>query len=120
MKKKETREFWRGVKIAFEGLKIAWREEVNFRIQLAVAVLVIISGYLLSLSLKEWLVILAWIGLVLGGELFNSAIEYLVDLVSPEYHPLAKQAKDVAAASVLVLSLAAAVSGLLIFFPHLI
>ncbi len=117
MKKKGKGEFWQGFKVAWEGLKIGFRNELNFRIQLLIGFLVVLGGLFCSCSLMKWTLLILMIGLVLGAELFNSAIEYLVDLASPEYHPLAKQAKDVAAAAVLLLSLVAVIVGLLIFLP---
>ena len=68
----------------------------------------------------EWFVCLILIGLVLMSEFFNTAIEYVVDLASPKVHPLAKAAKDTASAGVLMMSLIAAIIGIIIFVPKLI
>ena len=72
-----------------------------------------------GITRSEWMAIVICIGLVIAAELFNSAIERLVDLVSPQRHPVAGQVKDIAAGAVLVCALAAMVVGLIIFVPYL-
>jgi diacylglycerol kinase len=96
---------------AFAGLAAAWRTQRNLRIHAAAAVGVVAVGALLRLPPLSWAVLALAIGLVVTAELLNTALEAVVDLVSPEDHPLAKQAKDVAAAAVLVASLAALAAG---------
>ncbi|MDA6987305.1 diacylglycerol kinase family protein, partial [Escherichia coli] len=66
-----------------------------------------------------WTVVVLCFGVVIAAELFNTAIERLVDLVSPERHPVAGQVKDIAAGAVLVCAVAAAIIGLIIFIPYL-
>ncbi len=105
---------------AFSGLGHGLRTQRNLRIHLALAALAIIAGLLLGLSAVEIAVVVALISLVLAMELLNTALEALVDIVTPEYHPLAKRAKDLAAAAVLVTALGALVVGALLFLPHLI
>ncbi len=87
------------------------------RIHFMSAFIVIIAGLLTGLAIVEWLIIILAITLVIGAEMVNTAIEYVVDLASPEIHPLAKQAKDVAAGAVLVFAMASVIIGLLIFLP---
>ena len=82
------------------------------RVHAAIAVVVVAVGIALRFSALSWAVIALAIGLVLAAELLNTAIEAVVDLVSPEDHPLAKRAKDVAAAGVLAASLAALAAGI--------
>ncbi len=82
--------------------------------------IVIILGWYLRLSLSEWLWIIAASALVIIIELLNTAIEVLVDLVSPAYHEKAKIIKDVAAGAVLVSAVFAALTGLLIFIPKIV
>ena len=101
---------------AFNGILTALREQ-NMRIHFISAVTVIIVGLFTGLTISEWLIILLVITLVIGAEMINTAIESVVDLSSPEIHPLAKQAKDVAAGAVLVFALASVIIGLLIFLP---
>lgn len=87
------------------------------KIHFVSAVVVIIAGFFTGLSISEWLVIILLIALVISTEMVNTAIETVVNLVSPEFHPLAKKAKDVAAGAVLVFAIASAIIGLLIFIP---
>ena len=107
-------------KYAFEGILQAYVGEQNLKIHTVIAVLVIIFGFILKISYTEWLVCLVLIGLVLMAEFFNTSIEYLVDLTSPEIHPLAKATKDTASAGVLMMAIISAIIGLIIFVPKLI
>ena len=84
------------------------------RIHVVLALVVVVLGIVLRFSLLAWAVVALAIGLVLATELLNTALEAVVDLISPQEHPLAKRAKDVAAASVLAASLAALAAGLLV------
>lgn len=77
------------------------------------------AGFGFGITRGEWTAIVICIGLVIAAELFNSAIERLVDLVSPQRHPVAGQVKDIAAGAVLVCALAAIVVGLIVFIPYL-
>jgi len=115
-KKRLTNSF----KYAFEGILQAYVGEQNLKIHTVIAILVIIFGFILKISYTEWLVCLVLIGLVLMAEFFNTSIEYLVDLVSPEIHPLAKATKDTASAGVLMMAIISAIIGLIIFVPKLI
>lgn len=105
---------------AFAGLWHILRTEPNFRIHLAAAVLAIIAGGVCGLDLVRWCVLAVTIGMVLVAEAFNTAVEALVDLASPENHPLAKVAKDVAAGGVLLAVLTAIVVGVILFLPDLL
>lgn len=111
-----ARKFFRSFRYAVEGILTATKEQ-NLRFHLLSAVIVVLAGMLTGLSTTEWLLITFVIALVIGAELFNSAIERVVDLASPEIHPLAKQAKDMAAGAVLVFAVASVIIGLLIFLP---
>lgn len=83
-------------------------------------VVVLAAGLWLRLSRMEWALVTLCIALVLALEAVNTALEYLTDLVSPHYHPLAGKAKDVAAGAVLLGALGAVVTGLLIFGPKIV
>ncbi|HTK03737.1 MAG TPA: diacylglycerol kinase family protein [Alphaproteobacteria bacterium] len=107
-------------KFAFEGLKTEFKKGRNFRIQIACGFLVIILGLILKLETFEWLSLILIITLVLILELVNTSLEAIVDLVSPEIHPKAKIAKDVAAGAVLVAAVASVVIGAVIFLPKLL
>ncbi len=104
---------------ALEGIACVVREERNARIHLAAAGVVIVLGLWLGLTTLEWALIVVAIGLVFVGEMLNTVVEVVVDLVTPEEHPLAKCAKDVAAGAILVVSFAAAIIGLLVLGPPL-
>lgn len=82
------------------------------------AMAVIIAGIVLGITRTEWIMVVMCIGTVIAAELFNTAIEKLVDLVSPERHPVAGQVKDIAAGAVLICAVAAAIIGLIIFIPY--
>ena len=105
---------------AFSGLKILFQEEHNSWIHLFVTVCVIVAGLLLKLSVLEWVAVAFAVGLVFSGEIFNSAIEDLSDVVCHERDDRIKKVKDLAAAAVLVNAITAAVIGLLVFVPKII
>ncbi|HTD99245.1 MAG TPA: diacylglycerol kinase family protein [Mucilaginibacter sp.] len=114
------RKFIRGFGYAFNGLLHACKTQLNFWVHLVCAFIVVLLGYMLHLSTAEWLWIALAIGLVLVAELLNTAIELLVDLVSPEYNKKAGLIKDMCAASVLVTAITALFIGLIIFVPKLL
>ncbi len=107
-------------KYAFQGIADLLRTQANARIHLAAAGAVFIAGLLLGLPATEWAVVALCMVMVFAAEALNTAIEYLTDLVSPEYHQLAGKAKDAAAAGVLFTAIGAAVAGLFIFVPKLL
>ena len=104
---------------AFDGILYALKAERNLVIHFAMAALVTTLAFTLQCTPQEWYILIILFGLVITSELINTAIETLTNLVSPEYHPLAKLAKDTAAGAVLVMSIAAAVIGIIIFAPKL-
>ena len=103
---------------AFEGIFTCIRNERNMKIHCTAAVLVVIAGLILGLSVTEWCICLGLFGLVRALELVNTAVESVVDLVTEERKPLAKVAKDTAAGAVLIAAIMAAVIGLIIFVPR--
>ena len=105
---------------AFRGVGFLLQTQTNARVHLALAAGVVGAGFGFEISRMEWVAIVAAIGLVLVTEGLNTALETVVDLVSPEWHPLAGRAKDIAAGAVLLASTAAAVIGGLIFGPLLL
>ena len=111
-----ARKFFRSFGYAVAGIVTASKEQ-NLRFHLLSAIIVIIAGILTGLSLTEWMVLTIIMALVIGAELINTAIERVVDLSSPEIHPLAKDAKDIAAGAVLVFAVASVIIGLLVFLP---
>jgi diacylglycerol kinase len=107
-------------RFAFNGLSLVIREQQNFRIHLLAACIVVVAGIFTGLSGTEWCIVVILIFLVLAMEALNSAIEKLVDFVSPEYHKQAGAVKDISAAAVLLTAISAVVAGLIIFLPRLI
>ncbi len=105
---------------AFTGLWYALRTQRNARIHLIVTLLVSAVGVWLGLSIEQWCFIILSIGMVWMAELSNTVLENVVDLLSPDYHALAKTAKDVKAGVVVVASLAAVLIGLLVLGPKLL
>lgn len=104
---------------ALEGIGATARGR-NFRVQLSAGICAVALGALFRISPAEWIAVALSIGLVLGGECANTAIEAVVDLASPDRHPLAKLAKDAAAGAVLLFSIATSVVGAVIFLPRII
>ncbi|MEO1433923.1 MAG: diacylglycerol kinase family protein [Bacteroidota bacterium] len=107
-------------KYAGKGIKTMFSSEPNARIHLVFTILVLIAGFFFQISLTEWAILVVCIGMVFGAEAFNTAIENLTDLASPELHPLAGKAKDTAAGAVLLCAIASAIAGSLIFIPKLL
>lgn len=105
---------------AFEGIAYLFRTQRNAQIHAAVSFIIVLLGAAFQISRAEWLAIVLVIMIVLGAEGANTAIEAVVDLASPSYHPLAKIAKDVAAGTVLLAALGAVVVGVIIFLPRLL
>jgi diacylglycerol kinase len=105
---------------AFAGIIYCFRTQRNFRVHIAISLLVTLAGLILGMSWLEWAVVVILMVVVLSAEMVNTMIESLVDLVTETYHPLAKVAKDVAAGVVLLSAIGAAVVGTLIFLPKII
>ena len=113
------RKRWKSFGYAFSGLKVLFAEEHNSRIHLVAAVMAIALGWMLKLSVMEWVVLSLVIGAVFTAELFNSAIEKLADFVSPQKHDKIKKVKDMAAAAVLVCAITAVAVACFIFLPKI-
>ncbi len=105
---------------AFQGLAFVFRTQRNAWIHFAATIVVIGVSIFLHLERGEWIAILLVIGLVWLAEFLNTAFEVIVDLASPEVHPLAKISKDVGAASVLIAAFLAVIIGVLILGPAII
>ncbi len=107
-------------KYAFSGFKTAMTKEPNFQIHMFVGSCALLMGAILGLTKTEWVILLFTISFVLILEFWNTAIEAIVDLVSPEIHPKAKIAKDVAAAAVLLGAGVSVIIGILLFLPKIL
>ncbi|WP_245574332.1 diacylglycerol kinase family protein [Desulfovirgula thermocuniculi] len=104
---------------ALAGLAYALRTQPNMRFHLLAALAVLAAAFILGVDKYELLFLFLAITLVLLAEMFNTALETVVDLASPGFHPLAKAAKDVAAGAVLLAALHAVATGVVVFYPHL-
>ena len=124
MDSKETKfglfRFLKSFGYAAEGMKSVWATEQNFRIHSCAGIVVFLLAYLLSVSAMEWVILIILVFSVLALETMNTAIEKAVDLTTEGYHPLAKAAKDLASASVLLFAICTAIVGTIIFLPKLL
>ena len=114
------RAFLQRLQYAIQGWKYFFAHETNGRIQAVIAVLVVLAGWWMQINTNEWLVILICIGLVLGLEMANTAVEKMADHLHPERHPQIKIVKDVAAGAVLFAAVISAIAGVIIFLPRLL
>ncbi len=105
---------------AITGIRTAFATQPNVRIHLLIAIIVSAFGYFLGLSTEELIEIILLVGLVLVAEMINTAIEFACNAITTDIHPEIKKAKDVAAGSVLVVSILAIIIGLIIFMPKLL
>jgi diacylglycerol kinase len=111
--------FLRGFVYAWHGVVYAMRTQRNARVHAALAVTAVALGVVLRISPIEFALLFVAIANVFIGEMINTVVEACVDLVTTEYHPLARVAKDVAAGAVLVNAALSIVIGLFVFVPHL-
>lgn len=107
-------------RFAFAGVVYAFRTQRNFKIHCGITLAVVIVGLLLRLSPDQWAILAVVTGLVFQAELVNTALEAMVDKVSPEYHELAKISKDCAAGAVVISAIVALITGALILLPRIL
>jgi len=125
MDSKQEQKAWREVKYsqkflnAFRGMYIVWKTTRLISMHILSALMVIIFGFYFNVSGLEWIALVFAIGFVIIAEAFNTAIEIDIDLTSPEYHPYARDTKDVAAAAVLLSVFVAVIVGLIVFLPKI-
>jgi diacylglycerol kinase len=110
---KSTTDAWRGLKIFIKSTHNSW-------VQIFFSILAIYLGFLLKISSIEWTMIIFSIGLVIVSEALNTAFEIDIDLTSPNYHPYARDIKDVAAGAVLISAIVSGIVGLIIFLPKIL
>lgn len=106
-------------KYAIQGIFSSFKNERNMKIHIFIMFLVIISGIILKINKYEWIICVLCFAIVIGGELFNTAIETVVDMVMPYKNDKAKIAKDISAGAVLTLAIGAAIVGVIIFVPKI-
>lgn len=117
----KNQSFSESISHALRGIRISIGAERNLKMQLSIMVLLIILGFILEFTNIEWAIIILTSVVVLAVEMVNTAIENTVDMFcKDEYHPLAKNAKDIAAGAVLMISIGSVVIGSLIIFPKII
>ena len=114
------KEFLKSLIYALKGLRMSWREQRNLKIQSIIALITTGAGFYFNITSAEWCMILLVMGLVIGLETVNSAIESLVDLVTRERTQMAGKVKDIAAGAVLFASVIAVMIGVLIFRKYLL
>ena len=105
---------------AFRGIGVLVKSTHNFWVHIFIAIVVIILGFTLKISHIEWILAIFAIGFVMVTEAINTAIEIDIDLTSPNFHPYARDTKDVAAGAVLISAIIAGIVGLIIFLPKII
>ncbi|MCR9248794.1 MAG: diacylglycerol kinase family protein [bacterium] len=111
------KKFFQGFIFAWRGIITSLKSERNLRFHFFVAISVTIAGFIFDISRIDWMMQITAIGLVITTELMNTAIEYLINLVSPEKNDIAGKVKDIAAGAVLISSFVALVLGLIIYLP---
>ena len=112
--------FNKSVGHAIDGIEYTINHERNIKIQILFGIIACILGFLLHISIIEWVILILVIAVILALELVNTAIERTVDLVTRDYHELAKASKDAAAGAVLIMSLFSVIIGIVIFVPKII
>ena len=109
----------RSFRYAIAGILRMIRCQHNAWIHLVVTVAVVAAGLFFQLSRAEWCWIVLTIAIVWTAEALNTAFEFLADATAPSFHPIVRDAKDVAAGAVFVSAIAATIIGLIVFWPHL-
>lgn len=107
-------------KYALEGIFNTIKTERNMRIHITIMILVIVLGFILNITILEWIICIILFSLVIACELLNTAIENVVDIIMPQKNDKAKIAKDASAGAVLILAIASAIIGLIIFAPKIL
>lgn len=120
LKSKDKRTFKGSVKNCLDGIGYVTKSEKNFKREIVLGIIALILSYILKIDKIEFIIVLTMICLVLTAEIINTAVERTVDLVTKEYHELARIAKDVSAGSVLVTSIFSLMIGIIIFIPKII
>lgn len=116
----KTKKMINSFKNAFNGMIVSFKQERNMKIHISIMFLVILLGIIFKIKMVEWIICIICFALVIGGELFNTAIEITIDIAMPNFNEKAKKAKDISAGAVLVLAIASAIIGFIIFLPKII
>ena len=119
MPSSKSNSLWQSFRCAFAGIRDVIKVGRNAKIQFVIAAIVVTASLWLPLSRTDWAILSLTIGAIIAAEAANTAIEFVVDLVSPDHHELARRAKDAAAGAVLILAMIAVIVGGLILGPPL-
>ena len=117
--KRIIKERARNIRIAFNGARKLLQTEISIQIEFGIAVLVTLAGLYIGLSPTEWILQTLAIGLVMGMEGMNTAVEKTADFIHPGHHPHIGFIKDISAGAVFITAVAAVVTGGIIYFPKL-
>ena len=120
LKKHGIKRFIKSFNYALDGLKYAFKYEQNIIFHTVAMVFAIAAGIFFKISITEWLILFLIIGLVIATELINTSIEATIDLITDKVRPLAKIAKDTAAAAVLIFGFTAIIIAIIIFVPKIL
>ncbi len=107
-------------KYAAKGIGYAVKTQANLKIHLFIFFMVVLFGIYFRLTLAEWMFVTVVSGAVIAAELFNTAIELLTDIASPQFNKNTGRVKDLSAGAVLITAIAAAITGLVIFAPKIV
>lgn len=103
--------------VALRGIKKVYTTELSFRIHAAIAVILIIVNFVIGLSSIEWTIVLLVFGCMMAAEIFNTAVEDMMDVYSRKYDDKIKDIKDISAGAVLLLTIISIIIGLIIYVP---
>lgn len=120
LKQRGLKRFAHSFRYALDGLIYAFKYEQNMLAHIIATIGAIALGFILKISPFEWLILVLIIGMVIATELINTSIEAAIDLTTKEINPLAKVAKDTAAAAVMVFAITAIIIACIIFVPKII
>ncbi len=109
---------YKSFRFAFKGIAAVFRSEPNMHLHVLASIIVLVMAFRFEVTKTEWCILIFCIGMVWVAETFNTAIETLTNLVSPDHNILAGKTKDLAAGAVLLASITAAIIGIIVFFPY--
>ena len=115
----EFKRFINSIINSINGLKASYKEERSMILHLVISILVILVGFVIKINTLDWIFVILFLSTILSVELLNTAIESCVDLVTKEYHPLAKKAKDAGSAAAFSISILAGIGLFIIYLPHI-
>ena len=111
---------YKSFSFAWNGLKTAFTTQPNFKIQAVIGLLAVLLALFFNFNFAEWIILLIIISMVLTAELLNTSIEFITDHLFPDYNIIAGKIKDISAAAVLITSVTATITGILLFLPKIL